>query len=90
MDMGLLTLPDIVLRPEWLPCAAWTILNKSDRPKRVLMKRQGNESGQYKDIPPHTSVTLPEDRHYRFWDAETHIEIQPKRQVIVNRDGFFE
>lgn len=70
--------------------AGWTILNKSPFPKRIMMKLKGNESGQTKNVPPHTSVTMPDNPNYRFWDAETHVEITPRRQVIVNKDGFFE
>lgn len=68
----------------------WTILNKSNYPKKIMMKLKGNESGQIKNVPPHTSISMPDNQNYRFWDAETHIEITPKRQVIVNKDGFFE
>lgn len=70
--------------------AGWTILNKSPYPKKILMKLRGNESGQIKHVPAHTSVIMPDNVNYRFWDAETHVEIVPRRQVIVNKDGFFE
>lgn len=69
---------------------AWTILNKSDKAKKIFMKLKGNVSGQYKTVPAHGSVTMPEGNNYQFWDAETNIEIRPQRQVIVNRDGFYE
>lgn len=70
--------------------AGWTILNKSAYPKKIMMKLKGNESGQIKNVPPHTSVSMPDNSNYRFWDADTHVEIMPRRQVIVNKDGFFE
>ena len=70
--------------------AGWSVLNKSPYPKKILMKLRGNESGQIKHVPPHTSVSLPDNANYRFWDAETHVEIVPRRQVIVNKDGMFE
>lgn len=70
--------------------AGWTILNKSPYPKKILMKLRGNESGQIRHVPAHTSVIMPDNVNYRFWDAETHVEIAPCRQVIVNKDGFFE
>ena len=70
--------------------AGWTILNKSPCPKKILMKLRGNESGQIKHVPAHTSVVMPDNANYRFWDAETHVEIIPRRQVIINKDGFFE
>lgn len=68
----------------------WTIINKSSYPKKIFFKRTGNSSGQVKNIPPHTSVTLPDDKNYEFWDAETHMPITPKRQVIINQNGFIE
>lgn len=68
----------------------WTVLNKSALPKKIMMKLKGNESGQIKNVPPHASVSMPDNPNYRFWDAETHIEISPRRQVIINKDGFFE
>ena len=68
----------------------WSILNKSPYPKRVFFKRHGNDSGQIKNIGPHTSVTMPDDSNYQFWDADTNMPIMPKRQVIINKDGFFE
>ena len=70
--------------------AGWTILNQSPYPKKVLMKLKGNVTGQIRHIPAHTSVVMPDNSNYRFWDAETHMEIVPRRQVIVNRQGFFE
>ena len=54
------------------------------------MKLKGNVTGQIRHIPAHTSVVMPDNSNYRFWDAETHMEIVPRRQVIVNRQGFFE
>jgi hypothetical protein len=65
-------------------------LNNSPYSKKILMKLRGNESGQIKHVPAHTSVAMPDNANYRFWDAETHVEIVPRRQVIVNKDGFFE
>lgn len=68
----------------------WTVINKSSSAKKIMMKLKGNESGQIRNVPPHASVTFPDNPNYRFWDADTHIEISPRRQVIVNKDGFFE
>lgn len=49
--------------------AAQTILNKSPYPKKILMKLRGNESGQIKHVPAHTSVVMPNNVNYRLWDA---------------------
>ena len=68
----------------------WSILNKSSQPKRIFFKRHGNDSGQFRNVPPHTSITLPDDQNYQFWDADTQMPITPKRQVIINKDGYFE
>ena len=65
-------------------------LNNSPYSKKILMKLRGNESGQIKHVPAYTSVVMPDNANYRFWDAETHVEIVPCRRVIVNKDGFFE
>ena len=70
--------------------AGWTIVEGARSRKRVLMHLKGNVTGQIRHIPAHTSVVMPDNSNYRFWDAETHMEIVPRRQVIVNRQGFFE
>lgn len=54
------------------------------------MKLKGNVTGQIRHIPAHASVVMPDNSNYRFWDAETHMEIAPRRRVIANRQGFFE
>lgn len=74
----------------YLGFLAWTILNKSNKAKKIFMKLKGNVTGQYITVPANTSVTFPEGNNYQFWDAETNIELRPKRQVIVNKDGFYE
>lgn len=71
-------------------CACWTIVNKSPFLKKIIVKLKGNESGQTKKVAPHSSVVMPDNPNCRFWDAETHIEIFPQRQVIINKDGFYE
>ena len=44
-------------------------LNNSPYSKKILMKLRGNESGQIKHVPAHTSVVMPDNANYRFWDA---------------------
>ena len=44
-------------------------LNNSPYPKKILMKLRGNESGQIKHVPAYTSVVMPDNANYRFWDA---------------------
>ena len=68
----------------------WSILNKSPHDKRIFFKRHGNESGQYKNIPAHSRVTLPDDKNYQFWDADSQIPIMPRRQVVINENGLIE
>ena len=49
--------------------AGLTILNKSHYPKKILMKLRGNESGQIKHVPAHTSAVISDNANYRFWYA---------------------
>lgn len=72
------------------PAASRFTFSKLKRSKKVLMKLKGNVTGQIRHIPAHTSVVMPDNTNYRFWDAETHMEIAPRRRVIVNKQGFFE
>lgn len=44
-------------------------LNNSPYSKMILMKLKGNESGQIKHVPAHTSVVMSDNANYRFWDA---------------------
>lgn len=51
-----------------------------------MMKRSANKSGQIKNVSTHSSISMSDDSHYRFWDADTPNEIYPHRQVIIIKD----
>ena len=90
MDNSIISLVNEIDFSSMILFVGWSILNKSNFPRKIFFKRHGNESGQYKNIPPHTSVTLPDDKNYQFWDVDTQMSIMPRRQVIINDDGYYE